>query len=277
MHDPPTCVNHLVRLLLATALGSLVSACRIDDFFLYFPQPLSEPAAAAIAKRFPAAEEITVERDGVRLHGWLIGHREAGAAGDRRPLVIYYSGNAEEVSWLLEEVRRFPTHAFLLMNYRGFGRSSGKPHESTLYADALAVFDSITQRPDVDRHRVLLWARSLGTGVAVHVATQRPAAGLMLVSPYDSITALAALHQPLLKGLLTQHFDSIGKAPRVQAPMVAIAAVRDNLIPPAHSERLVKAWGGSARLVRLANGDHQTLHRYPEYWHTIGEFLSGAR
>lgn len=263
-----------MRLLLATTLATLVSACRIDDYFLYYPQPLSESAAAAVAKRFPAAEEISVERDGVRLHGWLIGHREAAAATERKPLVIYYSGNAEEVSWLLDEVRRFPSHAFLLMNYRGYGRSTGKPHESTLYADALAVFDAMTARPEVDRSRVVLWARSLGTGVAAHVAAQRAVAGVMLVSPYDSITALAALHQPLIKGLLTQHFNSIGKAPRVQAPMVAIAAVRDSLIPIAHSERLVQAWGGPARLVRLANGEHQTLHRYPEYWAAIETFLS---
>lgn len=270
-------MNRIVRLLLATALGSLLSACRIDDFFLYYPQPLSEPAAAAIAKRFPAAEEIIVERDGVRLHGWLIGHREPEAATGRKPLVIYYSGNAEEVSWLLQEVQRFPTLAFALMNYRGFGRSTGKPHESTLYADALALFDALSARPEIERSRVMLWARSLGTGVAVHVATQRPVSGLVLVSPYDSITALAALHQPLLKGLLTQHFDSIGKAPRVQAPMTALAAMRDNLIPIAHSERLVKSWGGPARLVPLSQGDHQSLHRYPEYWQAIGDALRGAR
>lgn len=269
-------MTFLMRLLLATAFGTLVSACRIDDYFLYYPQPLSESAAAAVAKRFPAAEEVTVDRDGVRLHGWLIGHRDGASGGQRKPLVIYYSGNAEEVSWLLEEVRRFPTHAFLLMNYRGFGRSTGKPHESTLYADALAMFDAITRRPELDRERVLLWARSLGTGVAVHVATQRPVAGLVLVSPYDSITALAALHQPLLKSLLTQHFDSIAKAPALRAPMTAIAAVRDDLIPIAHTERLVNAWGTQAKLVRLLQGGHQTLHRYPEYWQAIDEFLQAA-
>ncbi len=263
-------MSSFVRLLLTTALATLVSACRIDDYFLYYPQPLSEQAAAAIAKRHANAEEIVIEpQQGVRLHGWLIGHRDAGTA--RKPLVVYYSGNAEEVSWLLEETKRFPSHAFLLMNYRGYGRSTGKPHESTLFADALAVFDAVARRPELDRDRVLLWARSLGTGVAVHVATERPVAGLVLVSPYDSITALATLHQPLLKGLLTQHFDSIGKAPRVRVPMTALAAIRDTLIPIAHSDRLVKAWGGSARLVSLPQGEHQSLHRYPEYWQAIAE------
>jgi uncharacterized protein len=252
-------------------IAGLLSACSIDGHFIYMPQPLSEAAATRIARSSPAAEEIVVATpDGTRLHGWLINHRDQL----KRPLVIYYGGNADEVSWLLAHAHRFPSHALLLMNYRGYGRSEGTPHQDRLFADALAIFDVIVARPEVDRDRVIAWGRSLGTGVATYVATQRPVSRVMLVSPYDSMTALAARHMPYLKWLLTQPFDSLSLAPQVKVPLLALAAVGDGLIPIEHTETLVRAWSGPKRLVVLRDGDHNSLSGYPPFWDAITDFAN---
>ncbi len=252
-------------------IAALLSACSLDSHFIYMPQPLSEAAATRIARSAPAAEEIVVvASDGTRLHGWLINHRNQL----KKPLLIYYGGNADEVSWLLAHAHRFPSHALLLMNYRGYGRSEGTPHQDRLFADALHVFDAIVARPEIDRERVIAWGRSLGTGVATYVATQRSVASVILISPYDSMTALAERHMPYLKWLLTQPFDSVSLAPRINMPLLALAAAGDALIPIAHTEKLVAAWSGPKRLVVLRDGDHNSLSAFAPFWEAITAFVN---
>ncbi|MFM9884868.1 MAG: alpha/beta hydrolase [Burkholderiales bacterium] len=251
--------------------ASLLSACNIDSHFIYIPQPISDAVASRITQSSPSAEEIVLSSaDGVRLHGWIVNHRDQGM----KPLLIYYGGNADEVSWLLAHAHRFRGYALLLMNYRGYGRSEGVPRQDRLFADALVVFDAITARPGIDRQRVVVWGRSLGTGVATHVAIERSVAGVVLVSPYDSMSALAERHMPYLKWLLTQPFDSLSLAPRIKVPLLALAAVQDTLIPIEHSERVVSAWGGPKRLVVLREGDHNSLTAFPAFWGAIDGFLT---
>src|SRR5262245_62679558 len=85
-----------------------------------------------------------------------------------------------------------------LVNYRGYGESDGNPSETTLFGDALAVFDALASRPEIDRARIVLVGRSLGSGVATYVASERPVAAVVLISPYDSMTAIARRHYPWL-------------------------------------------------------------------------------
>lgn len=256
---------------IVAGLAALAAGCDIDSRFIYYPQPLSAEAAAQVSRQQPLAEPFSfTTADGARLEGWLVGAR---GAGEPRPLVLYYGGNAEEVSWITRHAAKLEPYALLLVNYRGYGRSTGKPHQRALFADALAIHDSVTQRADIDARRVVVWGRSLGSGVAVHVASERPVAGVVLVTPYDSMTALAARHMPMLKGLLTQPFDSIGLAPRIRQPMLALAAPADTLVPLEHTERLVGRWAGPVELKRFGGVDHGTIHAAPDYWPSIAGFL----
>ena len=115
-------------------------------------------------------------------------------AGIAAPTVIYFGGNAEEVSWTLAE-RRWPRDVTLVaVNYRGYGRSGGAPGEPELKADALAIHDAVAARTDVDPRRIVVFGRSLGTAVAVHVAAARPVAGVVLASPFASLVAIGKVH-----------------------------------------------------------------------------------
>jgi pimeloyl-ACP methyl ester carboxylesterase len=240
-----------------------------QDSLLFFPQPLVGPPRVA-----RPVEALAFEREeGVKLRGWLV----RGAA-PRAPLVIYYGGNAEELSWQMTEP--WPADwSLALVNYRGYGESDGNPSEAALFGDALAVFDALARRGDVDRDRVVLVGRSLGSGVATYVAAERRVAAVVLISPFDSMTALGQRHYPWLPvGLLLKHpFDSASRAPRIDAPLLAIAAGGDRIIPPSHSRRLVEAWAGPKRFVELPGADHNDLSGAPQFWPAIDGFLREIR
>jgi len=266
----------LRKLLLALlSLFALIAAavCLLiflqQDRLLFHPQSLGEADARAAAQITPRSEpfELTAA-DGTHLRGWLV----RGARQGTWPLVVYFGGNAEEISWLLPEFARVPAYATLLMNYRGYGLSEGSPSEAALFSDALALYDKVVQRPDIDARRVVVMGRSLGTGVA----SQRPVAGVVLVSPYDSMVAVAHGIYPFLPvGMLLRHrFESDRRAPSIHAPLLALAAAQDTLIPAERSRRLVEKWGGASQFELLDGVDHNTILMHPHFWPLVITFLT---
>ena len=206
------------------------------------------------------------------MRGWLV-----RSAAQPAPLVIYFGGNAEEVSWLAGAADQFAGWSLLLVNYRGYGASEGKPGEKELFADALAIYDYAVRRADVDASRIVVMGRSLGSGVAVYLAANRPVQGVILVSPYDSITEVAQRHYFYLpvKLLIRHPFDSLSRVGGIRAPLACIVAAEDNIIPPAHSRRLFEAWPAPKTWHEIARADHNTVSGEPAYWQAIAAFLRG--
>jgi len=137
--------------------------------------------------------------------------------------VIYFGGNAEDVSRSLPTLAdAFPERSLFALNYRGYGGSTGKPSEPALIADALNLFD----RVHVDHPHIIVIGRSLGSGVAIHVASVRPAERLVLVTPYDSLQGIAARQLPYfpVRWLMLDKFESWRYAPQVTAPTQLIAS-----------------------------------------------------
>jgi fermentation-respiration switch protein FrsA (DUF1100 family) len=254
---------------IAVVVGVPTAVYLGQDSMLFFPRPLTGPPPASRAGR-PVESLQFQAPDGARLRGWLL-----KTITPRAPLVIYYGGNAEEVSAEANEPGWPSDWSLALVNYRGYGTSEGKPSEQNLFADALLVFDSLAKRSDVDRSRIVLVGRSLGTGVAVFVAAVRPVAEVILASPFDSMVEVGRRHYPWLPvSLLLKHrFDSQTRAPHIQAPLLAIVGGRDTIIPPAHSKRLFEAWGGPKTWVDIPSADHNDLSGYPRFWEAIASAL----
>ncbi len=212
-----------------------------------------------------------VASDGTRLRGWM---RGAGAAP--APLVLYFGGNAEEVSGTLADPRWPRDWAIVAVSYRGYGASEGSPGESALVADAQLIYDAVAARPDVDRRRIVAFGRSLGTGVAVKLGAARPLAGLILVSPFDSLVALGRTHYPWLpvSALLRHRFDAAAEAPRLAAPLLAIVADRDSIVPNERSQALYDAWAGPKQWLAVPGADHNTLGATREFWNGIARFAA---
>ena len=248
-------------------LGISLSAYLLQDKLIFQTRTLSDIQRSQVAARHPNVSDIFLQAaDGTRLHAW---HFKSGAEA---PLVIYFGGNAEEVSWMLDQLaQRKSTAAWLLVDYRGYGASGGAPSEDALAADALVWYDFAAQQSK----RVYAFGRSLGSGVAVRMASERRVDGVVLVAPFDSLTAVARHHYPLLPvGLLLRHrFDSLSLAPKLTLPLLCIAATNDEVVPIDHARRLYDAWAGPKRWVEIPTR-HNGTDGYPEYWPAIEAFLA---
>ena len=259
-------------LLLAIAIGYAAIAALVwllQEKLIFYPR---EPAPLPLAPAGWRLEEVLhVTADGTRLAGVLV-----MPPAERAPLVIYFGGNAEEAtSYAPEAERTYGARAVLLMNYRGYGRSAGRPGEKALVADAIELYDWAARRPGIDAQRIALHGRSLGTGVAVQVAAARPARCVVLTSPYASLVDVAKeVYWWLPVALLMRHpFDSASLAPRLRAPALVLVGEADNLVPPHHSRKLAAAWGGPVELVSLEGFGHNDLDVNPRYDAAIRAFL----
>lgn len=225
--------------------------------FMYFPQ----------FTRVDAREtDIEIHRNGVTLRGWLVNPGQATA-------IVYFGGNAERIERVGDEFAAwFPDSSVYLVSYRGYGASDGSPRESDLFADALAVFDHVDARHPGP---IAVVGRSLGGGVASYLASQRPVARLVLITPFDSLARVASAHYPWLpvRWLIRDRYESIGHLAGYHGPILVIRAGRDTVIPSANTDRLVKALPGSPKLVALPTADHNTLDNDPAYREALVEFL----
>jgi pimeloyl-ACP methyl ester carboxylesterase len=216
---------------------------------IYFPQPRSSYAGTTLA---------TLEVAGRRVLATALARDGPGA-------VIYFGGNAEDVSGSARGLAEaFPEHALYLLHYPGYGGAPGRPSETALVADALALFDQV-----VARHpRVTVIGRSLGSGVAIQVASARPVERLVLVTPYDSVQALATRRFPVfpVRWILHDKFESDRHAPKVTAPTLLIAAERDDVVPRASTDRLHARFDQGVATLRVIPGaDHNFGDDHPEY------------
>ena len=262
-------LSSVLKILAAVVVGLPLVMYLLQERLIFYPRPLSDAYREAIAQRYPNAESFFVEAsDGTRLHAWHV------KAAPGAPLVLYFGGNAEEVSWMLDEVsRRAPAVGWLLTDYRGYGASGGSPSEAALVSDALAWYDFSDKK--LQTKSVYVFGRSLGSGVAVQLAAARPVAGVILVAPFDSLVEVAKRHYPYLpvSWMLKHRFDSLSRAPRLDVPLLCLAATRDHVIPAEHAKRLYDAWGGPKRWVALEGADHNSTDEHPDYWPSIMAFL----
>ena len=210
-------------------------------------------------------------RDGTQLAGVLARPEEG-----KPPLVIYFGGNAEEVtSYAAEAPQTYGKRAALFVNYRGYGASGGKPGEAALVSDAAETYDWAARRTDIDASRIALHGRSLGTGVAVQLAAQRPAKCVVLTSPFASALDVAREIYPWLPvaWLLRHPFDSGVHAPGLQVPVLILSGSADTLIRPHHSEKLARLWAGPVERVSLEGFGHNDIDMHPGYAKAIAAFL----
>ena len=247
-------------MVLAVVLALPVAMYVGQDRLIFHPQPATD------ARDFSSVASVFMQaRDGTRLHAWHL----AGS-----PLVIYFGGNAEDVSWNLKRVaERVPGVGWLLVDYRGYGASGGTPSERALSADAIEWYDHAKQT--LKAQRIVAFGRSLGSGVAVQLAAARPVEAVILATPFDSLTNVARYHYPYLpvSWMLKHPFDSVGRAPSIDAPLLCLVAERDEVVPLVHSKRLFDAWKGPKRWVELRGAGHNSTDDVPAFWQAIREML----
>lgn len=240
-----------VYLLLAALLY------RFQRRMIYFPVPADSAFQAM---------EIDIDNRGTRLHGWVLNPGKPGA-------VIYFGGNSEMITHrgeFFEDV--FRDYSTYLLNYRGYGLSQGSPSEAGLFSDALAIYDRVAGEHD----RIIAYGRSLGSGVAVYLASMRPLDKLILLTPYDSITEIGARIYPFfpVRYLIKDRFDSASRAGKIETPVMITSAELDREIELGHTlalkERFTRA---PVEYVMIEGAAHNDIVDFPAYRDAVRNFL----
>ena len=165
------------------------------------------------------------------------------------------AGSLRGLGGQLTALQSFGYNVFAF-DYRGFGRNPGTPSEAGLYEDALTAYGHLTHQLGVAPERILLAGRSLGSAVAIELATRVPSGGLLLLSAIDSVPATGSRVYPWAPvGLLaSQRFDSMAKAPRVTVPVIQVHATDDGLVPIDAARALFRRFSGRKTMLELAGG-----------------------
>jgi pimeloyl-ACP methyl ester carboxylesterase len=261
----------LTGLLGLAALGAVgfVLICALlyfdQDKSIFFPRQNSPQLVDQYH-----ANRVEIPAAGETLEGWWIENPRATSPAT----ILYFGGNGEDVLYTATAAAKLNAHRILFVNYRGYGRSTGTPAQTALYDDALAIYDHAIERGSRPHH-IIAMGRSLGSGVAAMLAASRPLRAVILVTPYDSIAAVASERYPLVpvRLLLRHPFPSIDWAARTQAPALFLVAEHDTVIPPPHAHKLFDAWPGRKQIHVLSRAGHNDIETHPDYYPLINEFL----
>ncbi len=240
-----------------TVAGIVLLAWMFQRTLIYFPlgnvpAPSEVGLADIEAVEFPTA-------DGLTLNAWFV--RSASSAPAFTVLVL--NGNAGNRAYRAPLAASLQQQGVqvLLFDYRGYGGNEGTPTEAGLRADAWAARIYLLDRGDVDASRLIYFGESLGSALAIALATEHPPAGLILRSPFTSLVEVGHFHYPFLpvRFLLRDRFTSIDDIRRVRCPVLVIAGDQDRIIPVDQSRRLYDATPSAKELVILEGADHNDI------------------
>lgn len=222
-------------------------------------RPPSVAAIAPAAAGLSGAEEVRLATsDGETAVAW-----HAPPQPDR-PVILFFGGNGDALPW---RVGRFAKIAaggdgLLALSYRGYFGSTGRPSEPGLIRDAEAAYAFAAARYGAER--IVLWGVSLGTGLAVALASERPVGKLVLEAPFTSVADIAAAAFPFVpvRLLLKDQFRSDERIGRIAAPLLVMHGDRDDVVPIRFGERLFALAPAPKQFVRLTGGGHNDLDAY---------------
>ncbi len=220
--------------------------------FIYMPTPATATHDAARVLEVPNARLRIATRS---------------LAGPKA--LVYFGGNAEDVAYTVPELAAaFPDRAIYALHYRGYSGSTGRLTEASLRNDAKAVFQ-MAHEPHAD---VMVVGRSLGSSLAIQLAAEMPVSQLVLVTPFESILAIASRVAPFLpmQLLLCDPWESWRYAPKVSCPTLVIAASHDDIVPLGDTKALFAAFQPGVATMRVIDGtDHNSVSGSEEFWKSL--------
>ena len=238
------------------AIGFFLLSAFVERMIFYparYPEGLWELADDL------GSEDVAIEtEDGIRLHGW----RVASSVEPPAVTTLLLHGNAGNLTHRIDHLQAIPAAGseLLIIDYRGYGKSEGAPSEQGSYADARAAYDWLAERGRA-ADRIVCHGESLGTAVAVDLATHRPCAGLVLEAPFPSARAVASQVLPGLGPLLVSGFDTVSKLRGIRVPLLVIHGALDETFPFEFGRRVYEAAAGPKELWKLEGAGHNDILR----------------
>lgn len=259
----------IVRVVLMAYILVLVAVMFFEESLIYFPSVYPEGVWTPHGLQ---VEDAWFEAaDGTRLHGWYVPKENAKAA------VLFCHGNGGNITdrvLILQRLHQQVGVSVLIFDYRGYGRSEGKPSEQGVYADARAARAWLASREKIPEKDVVLMGESLGGAVAVDLAAHDGARALILESTFSSLPDVAAYHYPFLpvRWGMRSRFDSAGKIGDYHGPLLQAHGDADTIVPFQFGERLFEAANEPKQFIRVPNHNHNHLMP-PGYFDALRKFL----
>ena len=269
-------VRRVFAALLLVAAAPIALLMFFEKSLIYFPTRVHDLAPADLGLDH---EDVTLTTaDGVRIHAFLL------PAPSSRLTVLLAHGNAGNVSHRLDRARllqeRLGADVFLF-DYRGYGRSEGRPDEEGTYRDARAAHHYLTQVRGVPGDRLVLFGESLGSAVVLDLALQQPCRALILESPFTSIPDMAAVAFPFLplRTLVRTRYDNLAKVGGLRVPLLVLHGERDEVVPFAQGRRLYEAAPEPKRFFAIPGAGHNDTYIVggAAYWRAVADFVEAAR
>ncbi len=265
------------RRLVVVALATYVAVSILVGFLqrrlIYFPTREYESLPTDVGLAY---EEVALTtEDGATLAAWYVSHERS------RGSVLFFHGNAGNISHRLHTLKLLNSlgYSVLIPDYRGYGRSTGKPSETGLYRDSEAAWRYLVETRAEPANRIALLGRSLGGAVAVELASRHTPAALVVESTFTSLTAVGKHHYPLLPVglLLRERYDSISRIGKVKCPKLFLHGRDDDLIPIALGRSLFDTASQPKRFIETPGGHNEAGFAYSsEYTRELGAFLDDA-
>lgn len=273
-----------LRLGIGLAAGylGLVTLAWLFQNRIAFPSPrapLPDPARIGV----PGAERLALTLpDGTALLGLYLPPLGARAVSAPVPALLWFYGNGENVGSIWPIVRDFrpPGVALFIVDYPGYGASGGRATEAAVYAAADVLYETAAARPEVDRRRILVYGRSLGSAVATYTATRHPVAGLILESPFVNAAAMARQHYGIFPRLILRlRLDNLERIARVRCPILVFHGTADRLVPLAMGRQVAAAAGGPVELVLIDGAGHNDTYDLGgrAYRDKLAAFVAGLK
>ncbi|MGA2596057.1 MAG: alpha/beta hydrolase [Bryobacteraceae bacterium] len=260
----------LAGLSVLAALIAFIMSGRFADRFIFYPSRYPEGNWDS-ARREGAEDRWFAAQDGTKLNAWWF-----PLAGTRR-VTLFLHGNAGNVTDRVGHAQRIREagSAVLILDYRGYGKSKGRPTEKGVYQDAGAAYDELL-REGFQANDIVIQGESLGTAIAVDLASRHPCAGLILESPMSSVQEIAATVVPWIGPIFVRGFNSRSKIGRVHVPLLIIHGNRDEIVPFSHGRKLFAAANEPKEFWEVPGGTHNELldAAGAEYVPRLSEFYS---
>jgi fermentation-respiration switch protein FrsA (DUF1100 family) len=242
-------------LLAATALYAAFTALIFfsQDRLLFLPNLPGREIEVTPARIGLDYKQLTLDtEDGVKIDAWFI------PASSRGPTLLFFHGNAGNISHRLDSIQIFHELALnvLIIDYRGYGRSTGKPSEEGLYQDAEAAWNYLTKFRGIDAKEIVLFGRSLGGAVATWLAAKAQPAAVIVESTFTSVPDMAAKLYPLLpvRWLARLDFNAQENIRRIKSPVLILHSRDDEIVPFEHARSLYEAANEPKKLVEIYGG-----------------------
>jgi hypothetical protein len=266
---------YLVFLILFTGSAFYLFYPKIENFFIFFPVSSFNLTPKDLYLKYKDVYFTT--KDGKRLHGWFFPLK------GEFPVIMFCHGNAGNISHRLDNIRLLLENKLqvFIFDYRGYGKSSGKPSEKGLYLDGLAAYDYLVQEEHFPPDHIILFGRSLGASIAIDVSLKRDARSIIIEGAFTSTKDMAKtlLLFNLLSPLLPAHYDNLKKVAHVNLPKLIIHSEDDEIVPFSMGQKLFDASKAPRYFFRLKGAGHNDTYVVggEEYFQTIVSFARDSK